>query len=167
MNLSSIDLNLFAVLGAVLAERSVTRAARQLSVTPPAISNSLARLRELLGDPLVVRSGRGLAPTPLAEELSPILDSALAQLHGILNAKRGFVPGETTRTFTLAAADSNQLHDVPSVVAAFATELPRAKLRIVSSDYLVSSDGLTTGEIDAAFGVAGMRLAAGLHARTV
>lgn len=167
VNIASIDLNLFAVLGAVLGERSVTRAARQLNVTPPAVSNSLARLRELLGDPLVVRSGRGLAPTPRAVELAPLITSALAQLQDVLDAKRGFVPSETTRSFTLAAADSNQLCDVPNVVAAFADQLPRAKLRIVSTDFLVSSDGLATGEIDAAFGVAGMRLGGGLHARTV
>lgn len=165
VNLSGVDLNLFAVLGAVLAERSVTRAAKQLHVTPPAVSNSLARLRDMLGDPLVVRSGNGLAPTPRAEELAPILTSALEQLKGILDSKRGFVATETTRAFTLAAADGNQVCDVPHVVEAFARELPRAKLRVVSSDYLVSSDGLATGEIDAAFGVAGMPLAAGWLSR--
>jgi DNA-binding transcriptional LysR family regulator len=167
VNLSGVDLNLFAVLAAVLSERSVTRAAKHLHVTPPAVSNSLARLRDLLGDPLVVRSGNGLAPTPCALELSPMLTVALEQLKGILDSKRGFVPAETTRAFTLAAADGNQVADVPRVIEAFARELPRAKLRIVSSDYLVSSDGLATGEIDAAFGIAGMPLGPGLHSRTV
>jgi DNA-binding transcriptional LysR family regulator len=161
VNLGAVDLNLFAVLGVVLAERSVTRAAKQLHVTPPAISNSLARLRELLGDPLVVRSGNGLAPTPLAQELAPTLARALEQLEGILAAKRGFQPAETTRGFTLAAPDGNQVCDVPAIVEAFARELPRAKLRVVSADYLLSSDGLATGEIDAAFGIAGMPLRAG------
>src|SRR5688572_15816404 len=64
MNLSGTDLNLLFVLSVVLEEQSVTRAARRLHVTAPAVSNSLARLRALLGDPLVVRSGRGLVPTP-------------------------------------------------------------------------------------------------------
>jgi DNA-binding transcriptional LysR family regulator len=166
-NLSGVDLNLFTVLAVVLSERSVTRAAKRLHVTPPAVSNSLARLRDLLGDPLVVRSGNGLAPTPCALELSPMLSAALDQLEGILDSKRGFAPAETTRAFTLAAPDGNQVADIPHVVEAFAMELPRAKLRIVSSDYLVSSDGLATGEIDAAFGVAGMPLGPGLHSRTV
>jgi len=161
VNLGAVDLNLFAVLGVVLAERSVTRAAQQLHVTPPAVSNSLARLRELLGDPLVVRSGNGLAPTPLAQELAPALAAALEQLARILDGKRGFVPAETTRVFTLAAPDGNQVCDVPAIVEAFARELPRARLRVVSADYLLSSDGLATGEIDAAFGVAGMPLRAG------
>jgi DNA-binding transcriptional LysR family regulator len=157
-DLSGVDLNLFTVLAAVLSERSVTRAAKNLHVTPPAVSNSLARLRDLLGDPLVVRSGNGLAPTPCALELSPMLTGALEQLKGILESKRDFLPGETTRTFTLAAADSNQVADVPRVIGVFARELPGAKLRIVSTDFLVSSNGLVTGEIDAAFGIAGMPL---------
>jgi DNA-binding transcriptional LysR family regulator len=167
VSLSNVDLNLFAVLAAVLSERSVTRAAKRLHVTPPAVSNSLARLRDLLGDPLVVRSGNGLAPTPRALELAPVLAGALAELEGILDSKRGFTPAEATRSFTLAAPDGNQVADVPRVIEAFAADLPRGKLRIVSSDYLVSSDGLATGEIDAAFGIAGMPLGPGLRSRTV
>jgi DNA-binding transcriptional LysR family regulator len=162
---AAVDLNLFAVLGVVLAERSVTRAAKQLHVTPSAVSNSLARLRDLLGDPLVVRSGNGLSPTPLALELAPQLTSALEQLERILASKRGFVPAETTRTFTLSAPDGNQVCDVPAIVEAFTRELPRAKLRVVSSDYLIASDGLATGEIDATFGVQGMPLRAGQHSQ--
>jgi len=167
MNIGAVDLNLFTVLRVVLAERSVTRAAKRLHVTPPAISNSLARLRTLLADPLVVRSGNGVVPTPRAQELAPLLDGALEQLGNIIDAGRGFVPAETTRGFTLAAADSNQLCDVPGIVEAFARELPRARLRIVSADYLVSSDGLRTGEIDAAFAVGGMPLTSGVRARTL
>jgi DNA-binding transcriptional LysR family regulator len=165
VNLSGIDLNLFVVLAVVLSERGVTRAAKRLHVTPSAVSNSLARLRELLGDPLVVRSGNGLVATSRAKELSPVLTHALASLQGILDHKRGFLPEETTRTFTLAAADSNQVCDVPAIIEGFARELPRAVLRIVSADYLVSSGGLAAGEIDAAFAVEGMPLSTGCHAR--
>src|SRR4029453_5312070 len=99
VNLSSIDLNLFLVLHAVLEERSATRAASRLNVTQSAVSNALARLRRLLGDPLVVRSGRGLVPTTRAEELGPRLKKATARLALALD-RRGFVPGESTRTFT-------------------------------------------------------------------
>ena len=67
MNLSSVDLNLLFVLHTVLREKTVARAAEKLNVTPPAVSNALARLRDLLGDPLLVRRGRGFRPstTPL------------------------------------------------------------------------------------------------------
>ncbi|WP_437904328.1 LysR family transcriptional regulator [Sorangium sp. So ce327] len=75
VNLSSIDLNLLHVLAVTLEERSATRAARRLGVTQSAVSNALARARELLGDPLLVRDGHGMAPTPAAEELLPELAS--------------------------------------------------------------------------------------------
>ncbi|HET9450367.1 MAG TPA: LysR family transcriptional regulator, partial [Aggregicoccus sp.] len=80
MNMSAVDLNLLHVLHVVLEERSVTRAARKLHVTPPAVSNSLARLRELLGDPLLVRTGRSLSPTPFALALLPQLQAGLRAL---------------------------------------------------------------------------------------
>src|SRR5215470_117384 len=94
VNLSSIDLNLFLVLHAVLEERSATRAAARLHVTQSAVSNALARLRELLGNPLVVRSGRGLVPTPRAEELAPLLREATERL-ALAVDRRGFVAGDT------------------------------------------------------------------------
>src|SRR5689334_12725703 len=98
VNLSAVDLNLFLVLHTVLEERSATKAAARLNVTQSAVSNALARLRELLGDPLVVRSGRGLAPTPRAEQLRPLLRDATERLALALDA-RGFVAAESTRTF--------------------------------------------------------------------
>ena len=152
MTLASIDLNLFVVLDAVLSERSVTRAAQRLHVTPSAVSNSLARLRDLFADPLVVRSGRGLAPTPRAVQLAPQLAASLGQITGVLNHGRRFVPSETTRSFTLAAADNHLLCEVPRVIEAFSRKLPRATLRVVSADYLVAGNGLRTGEVDVAFG---------------
>lgn len=151
VNISNIDLNLFVVLDAVLAERSVTRAAQRLHVTPPAISNSLARLRELLGDPLAVRKGRGLVPTPRAVELAPTVAAALDQIKSVVERPRGFRPDESTRTFTLAAADNQQLCEVPRIIDRFARQLPQARLRVVSPDYLQATDGLATGEIDFAF----------------
>jgi DNA-binding transcriptional LysR family regulator len=151
MNLSALDLNLFVVLHAVLQERSATRAAERLNVTQSAVSNALARLRAVLGDPLVVRSGRGLVATPRAEELAPIVAQAIAYLEKAVDRGPSFVPRETTRTFTIAAADNHQTSEAPRIAAAFAAHLPRAELRMVSADYLAASDGLASGEIDVAF----------------
>jgi DNA-binding transcriptional LysR family regulator len=117
VNLSAIDLNLFLVLHAVLEERSATRAAARLHVTQSAVSNALARLRQLLGDPLVVRSGRGLVPTPRAEQLAPLLREATDRLAQAVD-RRGFVAAESTRTFTIALADSHQACDVPRIARA-------------------------------------------------
>src|SRR5215472_15570830 len=79
MNLSKLDLNLFVVLHVVLEERSATLAAKRLHVTQSAVSNAISRLRAALGDPLVVRSGRGLTPTPRAEELAAFRAQAAAR----------------------------------------------------------------------------------------
>jgi DNA-binding transcriptional LysR family regulator len=151
MNVSALDLNLFLVLHAVLEERSATRAAKRLNVTQSAVSNSLARLRTALGDPLVVRSGRGLVATPRAEELAPLVAEAIGQLERALDRGRAFVPEESTRIFTVAAADNHQTSEAPRIAAALARSMPRAHLRMVSNDFLAASDGLASGEVDVAF----------------
>src|SRR5450755_3878191 len=134
MNLSALDLNLFVVLHAVLEERSATRAARRLNVTQSAVSNALGRLRAALGDPLVVRSGRGLVPTPRATEVAPVVAQAIAHLQTVVDRGRGFDPSESTRTFTVAAADNHQTSEAPRIATAFVKGLPRAALRMVSAD---------------------------------
>jgi DNA-binding transcriptional LysR family regulator len=149
MNLSAIDINLFLVLQAVLEEKSATRAAKRLNVTQSAISNSLTRLRALLNDPLVVRSGRGLTPTPRANELLAPLNSAIDQLQSVLDQQPGADPTQITRCFTLACSDGPQIHDVPRIVQVLSRRMPRASLRVVSMDYLVASNGLDSGEVDA------------------
>lgn len=149
-DISGLDLNLLRVLDAVLREGGATGAARRLHVTQSAVSNSLARLRHLFGDPLMERDGRGLAPTPLARRLMGPLSRALAQVEEAVKAQLAFDPRSSRRRFTLACTDAHHFHDVPRVAARFARALPRADLRIVSPDFLESSDGLSTGEIDAA-----------------
>lgn len=151
MNLSAVDLNLFPVLHAVLEERSATRAARRLNLTQSAVSNALARARSALGDPLLVRRGRGLVATPRAAELAPVIAQVLGHLEAAVDRGRSFVPAEATRTFTVAAADNHQTSEAPRIAAAFARALPRAALRFVSADVLAASDGLASGEIDLAF----------------
>jgi DNA-binding transcriptional LysR family regulator len=151
-NLSAVDLNLLLVLHTVLTEGSATGAARQLHVTQSAVSNSLSRLRDLFGDRLVVRNGRGLAPTPLARELAPRLAAAVKELEHVVGGGRAFDPAATTRRFTFACSDGIQLHDVPALFAVFSRRLPRASLRVVSVDYLIAGDGLATGDVDVALG---------------
>jgi DNA-binding transcriptional LysR family regulator len=150
VNISAFDLNLFVVLHAVLEEGSATRAAKRLNVTQSAVSNALGRLRSGLGDPLVVRSGRGLVPTPRATELRPVVAQAIAHLQTVVDRGRGFDPCASTRTFTVAAADNHQTSEAPRIAAAFATALPLAALRMVSADFLAASNGLASGEIDLA-----------------
>lgn len=146
VNLSSIDLNLLVVLHHVLAERSATRAARRLGVTQSAVSNALARLRDLFDDPLVVRHARGLAPTPRAESLAPRLARLLAEVGGLLD-EQAFDPTTTTRELTLACADYYGMVVVPPLAAALRERAPRASLRVVTLEQLVSGGGLAQ-EVD-------------------
>ncbi|WP_437971214.1 LysR family transcriptional regulator [Sorangium sp. So ce260] len=150
MNLSAVDLNLLLVLHTVLEERSAARAARRLHVTPSAVSNSLARLRAELGDPLVVRSGRGLVPTPRAQEIAPRLRAAFGEIAGALEGERSFDPRSTARAFAIACSDVDQICSLPAIARSFAAEMPRATLRAVSVDHLEAAGGLAGGEIDAA-----------------
>lgn len=164
MNLSTLDLNLFVVLHVVLEERSATRAARRLHVTQSAVSNAIARLRAVVGDPLVVRSGRGLAPTPRADELRPFIAQAIAQLQAAVDRGAAFDPRTSERSFTLSLSDNYQTSDAARIAEEFGRHLPRASLRLVSSDYLVATNGLASGDVDAAFAPSAME-APGLRMR--
>ena len=150
MNLASLDLNRLLVLHAVLTERSVTRAAATLHVTPSAISNALARLRATFDDPLLVRSGRGLVLTPRAAALAPQLSDAVAAMARVVESQSRFDPARSTRAFTLACSDAEQISEVPRIAAAFARKLPQASLRVMSVDQLESMGGLASGEVDVA-----------------
>jgi DNA-binding transcriptional LysR family regulator len=147
----SLDLNLLLMLDTVLAEGSVVRAARRLHVTPSAVSNGLARLRGALEDPLLIRSGRGVVPTPRAAALAPALSRALRDLDQAIHGA-AFDPATTDREFTLATADVGQVVKLPRIVAAFTRAMPRARLRVLSIDTLVASGGLAGTEIDVLIG---------------
>lgn len=141
MKLSQLDLNLLLVLNAVLQHGSVAAAARELHVTPSAVSNALARLRAALDDPLFVRHGRGLIATPRALRLQPQLTDALSKLQHALGEER-FDPRTSTRTFGLAMADGDQVALLPAIAQVFMRALPRARLHALSIDALLASGGL-------------------------
>lgn len=150
VNIGALDLNRLRVLHTVLELRSVTRAAAALHVTPAAVSNALAQLREDFGDPLVVRSGRGLALTPRAEELAPILAAAMAAIAKVTEVPAKFDPAQTTRTFTIACSDAEQLSEIPRIAVAFSRKLPRAQLEVLSVPQLEARGGLAAGAADVA-----------------
>ena len=113
-----------------MAERSLTRAARNLSLTQPAVSNALRRLRETLGDELVQRSGQGMAPTSRALAIWPAVREALQQLQESL-VPREFVPGTANTTFVLAMADATAAELMPGLVETLDQEAPGVSMRVV------------------------------------
>ena len=125
-----IDLNLLRVFDAVMAERSLTRAAQKLALTQPAVSNALRRLRETLGDELVRRTSAGMEPTPRAQALWPVVRTTLAQLQAAL-APEEFVPAEARNTFVLAMADATAAALMPRMVELLGAEAPGVSVRVL------------------------------------
>lgn len=129
-NFRTLDLNLLRVFDEVMAERSLTRAARNLHLTQPAVSNALRRLRDALGDELVQRSGQGMAPTPRALAIWPAVREALEQLQRSLIPNE-FVPAQALTTFVLSMADATAAELMPGLVAILEAEAPGVTLRVV------------------------------------
>ena len=129
-NFRTLDLNLLRVFDEVMAERSLTRAARNLSLTQPAVSNALRRLREALGDELVARVGQAMAPTPRALALWPTVRGALGQLQASLSPS-SFEPATATSTFVLAMADATAAELMPGLIDILEHEAPNVAMRVL------------------------------------
>ena len=129
-NFRTLDLNLLRVFDEVMAERSLTRAARNLNLTQPAVSNALRRLRETLGDELVQRSGQGMAPTARALTIWPTVREALAQLEQSLVPSE-FIAAQAKTSFVLAMADATAAELMPGLVDMLETDAPGVTLRVV------------------------------------
>ena len=130
INFATLDLNLLRVFDEVMSERSLTRAAHKLSLTQPAVSNALRRLRQALGDDLIKRSGQVMAPTPRALALWPAVREALRQLQEVL-APSSFVPAEASTTFVLAMADATAAELMPGLIEVMDRAAPGVSIRVV------------------------------------
>lgn len=148
------DLNLLIALDVLLAEGSVTRAARRLRLSPSAMSRTLARLREATGDPLLVRAGRALVPTPralaLREKVAPLLGDILA----VLGPEKQLDPRQLEQTFTLRASDGFVENFGPALLAHVGAQAPGVRLRFVQK---IDRESvlLRDGSIDLETGVIG------------
>ncbi len=129
--MSRPDLNLLVTLDVLLAEGSVTRAAKRLGLSASAMSRSLARLRETTGDPLLVRAGRGLVPTPRALELRELVGTLVHNAEAVLRPAEGPDLGRLERTFTLRTSEGFVENFGPELIARVAAEAPRVRLRFV------------------------------------
>ena len=128
--LRTFDLNLLKVFDVVMAERNLTRAAQVLSLTQPAVSNALRRLREALDDDLLVRQGRSLQPTPKALELWPEIRATLERLQTTL-APRLFAPASAQHSFVLTMADATAAELMVGLVTTLSAQAPGVSLRTV------------------------------------
>ena len=130
VHIEALDLNLLVALRALLAERHVTRAAARVGLTQPAMSHALGRLREVLGDPLLVRTPSGMVPTPRAEAMREPLERALADLGRALAAPEPFDPARAKRRFRFATSDYVELVLFPRLCARLWAEAPGVDVRL-------------------------------------
>lgn len=148
------DLNLLIALDALLAEGSVARAARRLRLSPSAMSRTLTRLREATGDPLLVRAGRGLVPTPRALELrdrvGPLAEAAVAMLRPVVAPDLSALD----REFVLRCSDGFAESFGPALLRRIALEAPAVRLRFMAKTEK-DSELLRQGRVDIETGVLG------------
>jgi len=139
------DLNLLPVFLALMEERSVTRAASRLGITQPALSNSLNRLRDMLKDPLFIRERYGIRPTQLAEEITPTIEAALAQLDDLIVHQQEFDPASAERLFLIAPNSYVELVLMPALVARLREQAPGIKLRMTPFGNDLADTGVISG----------------------
>ncbi len=148
------DFNLLLTLDAVLAEGSVARAAQRLRLSPSAMSRALARLRETTGDPLLVRAGRGLVPTPRAIELRERVSQLVQDAEGVLRPAEKLNIKQLVRTFTLRSREGFVENFGPDLIARAAGEAPGVRFCFLQKPNKESTS-LRDGTVDLETGVVG------------
>ena len=149
MNISKIDLNLLVYLDTLLRECNVTRAANQLSITQPAMSNGLKRLRNLFNDPILVRTSDGMVPTERALELQPVIRGILMTLEETLAPNREFEASQSKRVFRIMASDYAASTLAPKLLSKLHEEAPDTTLDILTPSDVTFHD-VENGKVDMA-----------------
>ncbi|CAD5108223.1 LysR family transcriptional regulator [Zestomonas carbonaria] len=152
--LHRLDLNLFRVFEVIYRERNLTRAAAALHLSQSAVSHALGRLRGQLGDPLFVRDGRGVAPTPLAEQLAPGILDALDSLQRSVGRLQAFDPQRDRRAFVLNMPEQMEPVVLPAILAQLRRIAPRLEVRSSSVHWAELKLELIAGRVDLAIEIA-------------
>ena len=129
-------------------ERSVSRAAERLFLSQPAVSGSLKRLREAFGDPLFVRTGHGVVPTPCALALAPKIESLLEQLAGLAEEGKGFDLARSDRIFRVAGSDFASTWVLPELCSALAASGSAVRIFWEAANYASLAERLHKGDVD-------------------
>ncbi len=153
VHLSRIDLNLLVVLETIHAEGGITRAAEKLHLTQPAISHALARLRETFDDPLFVRQGNAMVPTPLARRLIGPVGDALRTLDATFGGLERFDPATSSKRFAIGLRAVMESTVLPSLVQAALAQAPGVELSAVRVDRRRVESDLASGVLDVAIDV--------------
>ena len=155
VSIRALNLNLLLVLDALCREQNVTRAAKRLGLTQSAVSNALAQLRQVLGDPLFVRARRGVVPTERALSLAGPVRQALSIVESALAAGSGFEASTSSRTFVIAASDYTEYVVLPRLLRRLEREAPGVRLEVRSWGRHEVPPALESGEVDLMLGYYG------------
>ena len=153
MHIGRVDLNLYVVFDAIYAEASITRAAAKLNLTQPAVSHALSRLREVYQDPLFVRSGNRMVPTPLARSIVQSVREALVQLQTTLTAPQTFDPALTHKQIVLSMRDVVESVLLPELMVQLEQLAPLMQVTSVRVQRREMESELASGRLDLAFDV--------------
>ncbi|SHN18739.1 DNA-binding transcriptional regulator, LysR family [Duganella sacchari] len=153
MHISKVDLNLFIVFEAIYAEGSITRASLKMSLTQPAISHALNRLRQLFDDPLFERQGHVMTPTPLARSIIEPVRRSLRGFEVTLNGAARFDAASSERSFSLALRDVLEASVLPPLMAGVAREAPAVTLNTLQVSRRELESELAAGTLDAAIDI--------------
>lgn len=151
LNFRTLDLNLLRVFDVVMAERNLTRAAERLSITQPAVSNALKRLKDSVGEDLLTRAASGVKPTPRAEALWPEVRAALGHLRAALSPGE-FNPQTDAATFRIAMADATAALFMPPLVQQIEHGQALASVRVLPLQTRDPAPMLERGDADLAIG---------------
>jgi DNA-binding transcriptional LysR family regulator len=154
MQLSRVDLNLFTIFAAIYEEGGITPASRRLHLSQPAVSHALARLRELLHDPLFERQGNRMIPTPRARAMAVAVGQSLSGLEDILERGSSVEAALSAKSFVVAIRESHEMALLPSLMQRMRSDAPLASLSLVRIDRSDVEHDLQSGELDAAIDVA-------------
>jgi len=152
MDIKAVDLNLLVVFAAMMKHRSVTRAAEALNLSQPAMSAALARLRVLLNDPLFVRSGWQMQPTPRALELDEPVRQVVEIIRSDILQPQTFDPATAQRSFTLLMPDIGEVNFLPRILALLAKQAPNIDLRTLAMPRHAAAGALESGAVELAIG---------------
>lgn len=152
MDIRDLDLNLLLALDAMIRHRSVTRAAEAIGLSQPAMSAALGRLRQALGDPLFVRAGNEMQPTPRGLELAEPVQRIMNTLRNEVLQRSGFEPAYTERLFTIITPDIGEVNFLPRLLQRLRREAPHARLRAISQPRQAAAEALESGAADLALG---------------
>ena len=152
MNIAAVDLNLLVAFHAMLEHRNVTRAGEAIGLSQPAMSSAVRRLRLLLEDPLFIRAGLEMKPTPRALQLSAAVRQVVQTVQSEILQPAQFEARSSTRTFTVLMPDIGEANFLPRILAMLTREAPQLKLSTLAMPRHAAAESLESGAADLAMG---------------